>query len=406
MGTTHPSGPTRVLMLGLLGNEPATIRYYGGIARTLDATRFSLLFGTVREAGGVQEAVARYGHATFSLDCRSARDYPRAILSLARIIREHAIDIVHGNEELPSFLSGQAALLARRGVRIYHRQHDACVSFDPSAPPEGSLRTRLASRLSSAKYSAVDRIAGAAAQVVFTLSANHCGTVLRERPRWKPKVRVVPHGVDQPPDWEPHRIRAAAIRRDLGLRSGEPTLTIVARLNWRKGHGILFDALAHWPGSGSPPALLVVGEGPLAQELEAHARARRLDRVFFVGSQSDVWSYYLAGDLALVPSLNEPFGLVSIEAMACGRPVIASAVGGLREIVIDRLTGRLVPPGEPTALAAAMAELLGDPGRLSAMGQAARERYLAEYSQEAMTRRWQDEYRELTAPPPWARQGR
>ena len=181
---------TRVLMLGLLGDDPATTRYYGGIARTLDRSRHSLLFGTVRAAGRVQERVARWGHRTFSLDCGSSRDYPRSILRLARLIRDERIDIVHGNEELPSFLAGLAGIAARRGVRIYHRQHDVSSSRDSGAQPPTGVAARLASRLSSFNYSTVDRTAGATAHVVFTLTNAHRANVLRERPNWTQKTMV------------------------------------------------------------------------------------------------------------------------------------------------------------------------------------------------------------------------
>ncbi len=369
---------TAVLMLGLLGDDPATARYYGGIARTLDRTRFRLCFGTVRPAGRVQESVARYGHRTFSLNCSSSRGYPAAVLRLARLIREERIDVVHGNEELPSFLSGVAGIAAGRGIRIYHRQHDVSSS-------EGSP-------IASFNYSLVDRTAGAAAQAVFVLTGAHRANVLRERPNWAKKAIVVPHGVDEPSDWAAKLRRAEELRRELGVRPDDAAVTIVARLNWRKGHAVLFDALARLNVAGRAPALLVVGYGPLDAELRARAAALGLSRVFFVGKHEDVWPFYLAGSITLVPSVTEPFGLVSVEAMACGRPVLASAVGGLTEIVLDRRTGRLVPPGDAGALADALAEMLADARGLAEMGAEGRRRYVTEYSQEAMTRRWEAAY--------------
>lgn len=88
--------------------------------------------------------------------------------------------------------------------------------------------------------------------------------------------------------------------------------------------------------------------------------------------------------MAVVPSLLEPFGLVAIEAMAYGRPVVASRTGGLAEIVVDGETGRLVPPGDPQALAQALEELLGDPRRALWMGEAGRLRFESLFTLERM----------------------
>ena len=158
---------------------------------------------------------------------------------------------------------------------------------------------------------------------------------------------------------------------------------------------MLFEALGRLQRTGRAPALLVVGYGPLEADLRAQAGALGLSRVFFLGKHQDVWPYYLAGSVTAVPSVTEPFGLVSIEAMACGRPVLASAVGGLTEIVDEGTTGRLVPAGDPAALAAALEQMLADRQGLAAMGSEGRRRYLAEYSQDAMTRRWEGAYEAL-----------
>jgi D-inositol-3-phosphate glycosyltransferase len=206
---------------------------------------------------------------------------------------------------------------------------------------------------------------------------------------------VVPHGVDAPADWPVRQRRADEIRRELGLSPREAAVTIVARLNWRKGHSVLFQALKRLAIDNHAPALLIVGYGPLEGALREQAVALGLSRVHFLGGHEDVWPYYLAGDVTAVPSLTEPFGLVSIEAMACGRPVLASAVGGLTEIVVEGTTGRLVPPGDPDALGAALQAMLADRESLAAMGTEGRRRYLAEYSQEAMTRRWERAYEAL-----------
>jgi glycosyltransferase involved in cell wall biosynthesis len=95
--------------------------------------------------------------------------------------------------------------------------------------------------------------------------------------------------------------------------------------------------------------------------------------VRFEGFQADPSSYFLSADLVLVPSRSESFGLVALEALIHGRPVVASAVGGLPEIVVDGLTGRLVAADDPAALAEAVMSLLDDPGLAGRLAKAGRD---------------------------------
>jgi len=96
------------------------------------------------------------------------------------------------------------------------------------------------------------------------------------------------------------------------------------------------------------------------------------------------------------PSLYEPLGIVNLEAMACGTAVVASAVGGIPEVVSDGETGLLVPPGDPAALAVALNALIGDPARAAAMGRAGRDRAIAEFGWQAIAAQTAALYQKLT----------
>jgi glycosyltransferase involved in cell wall biosynthesis len=102
-----------------------------------------------------------------------------------------------------------------------------------------------------------------------------------------------------------------------------------------------------------------------------------------------------SADIVLCPARYEPFGIVPLEAMACGVPVVASAVGGHLDTVVDRRTGRLVPVGDPEALAKAVAEILDCPQTAAEMGWAGRRRVLANYGWDRIAQRTEDVYREL-----------
>jgi glycosyltransferase involved in cell wall biosynthesis len=157
----------------------------------------------------------------------------------------------------------------------------------------------------------------------------------------------------------------------------EPVIGIVARLAPQKGHTVLLDALPRV--IERIPALRVelVGHEHLtsASVLASYARQRGLtEHVRFLGFRDDLPELFRSWRLMVLPSLWEGFGLVLLEAMAAGRPVVASRVGPIPEVVVDGETGLLVPPGDSAALGAALIELLEHPRLAAAMGQAGRDR--------------------------------
>jgi glycosyltransferase involved in cell wall biosynthesis len=163
----------------------------------------------------------------------------------------------------------------------------------------------------------------------------------------------------------------------------EPRLLCIGRLIPIKGHLVLLRALAQARAQVPAVTLDVAGRGPLEPALKAYARELGLeDAVRFLGFISPVQSAIENAAIVVVPSLGEGFGMVALEAMERARPVIASAVGGLPEIVAEGETGLVVPPADAEALAEAMVALAGDPIRAATMGRAGRDRALAEFSPE------------------------
>jgi glycosyltransferase involved in cell wall biosynthesis len=178
-----------------------------------------------------------------------------------------------------------------------------------------------------------------------------------------------------------------------------PRLLCVGRLIPIKGHLVLLRALAqaraHVPGV----SLAVAGRGPLQPALKTYARELGIeDAVDFLGFVSPVQRAIEEAAIVVVPSLGEGFGMVALEAMERARPVIASAVGGLPEIVVDGETGIVVPPGEAGALADAIVRLAGDLDRCAAMGRQARERALTEFPPERSAARIEELYAAALGP--------
>jgi glycosyltransferase involved in cell wall biosynthesis len=166
-----------------------------------------------------------------------------------------------------------------------------------------------------------------------------------------------------------------------------PRIITVGRMVERKGFGELIRAMRMVPQAeciviGGPP-LAQLRADPLAQRLTELAEACKVaDRVRFVGSvpSADMPRWYRSADLLACAPWYEPFGLTPLEAMACGVPVVATAVGGLTDTVVDGLTGDLVRPRDPRAIGAALRKLLGDPMRRLAYATAALDRARQCYS--------------------------
>jgi glycosyltransferase involved in cell wall biosynthesis len=167
----------------------------------------------------------------------------------------------------------------------------------------------------------------------------------------------------------------AAIRRGLGLPEGARVASMVATCKRQKGHSYLIEAAGSLVARRPDLHILLIGDGELRGALEAQARAAGVERhIHFLGSRLDVPELLAASDYFVLPSLWEGLSMALVEAMAAGLPVVATAVSGSRQVMLDGETGLLVPPADPQQLAAALQALLDDPERARAMGAAARRR--------------------------------
>jgi glycosyltransferase involved in cell wall biosynthesis len=188
------------------------------------------------------------------------------------------------------------------------------------------------------------------------------------------KLAVVRNGIDVPPT---ARSRNPALRAELVRGRPDYVVLTPARLHEQKGHAYLLAAAAQVPEA----TFVLAGEGPLRAELERLAGELNIaDRCVFLGYRSDVSDLLAAADLLALPSLFEGLPVSVLEAMAAERPVVATAIGGTDEAVTHELTGLLVPPRDPAALAAAIRRLRADPPLARRLAAAGRERVEREFS--------------------------
>jgi glycosyltransferase involved in cell wall biosynthesis len=172
-------------------------------------------------------------------------------------------------------------------------------------------------------------------------------------------VRLIYNGVDL--ERYEHQEPCCTLRDEYGMEPGSQIVGVIARLEPEKGHPTLFEAWPRVLREVADAYLLVVGEGSRRAELERLAGELRIaHRVVFTGRRDDVPAVTAALDVAVLPSYREAQGLTILEAMALSRPVVASNVGGIPEVIHDGVTGLLVPPHDAEALAGAIIRLLTD----------------------------------------------
>ena len=289
---------------------------------------------------------------------------PLAFSRLVRIIRRYRPSIVHTHLVHADFHALPAGRLTRVPLLVSTKH-----GFNPFR--DGRV------------FALADRLVGRLADVHIAISAG-LARYLAEREGFDETTFQVVHYGIEPGDAPP-------------APAGRPKLAIVGRLIPIKGHDVLFRALAAARRERPELTLDVVGDGPLGGQLRAAVDELGLgDAVTFSGRVSPVAPAFEAAEIVVVPSFGEGFGMVALEAMERGRAVVASAVGGLPEIVDDGRTGLLVPPGHVDALAAAIRDLTASPARTAAMGAAGRARALEQFSQDRCTDRILELY--ATAP--------
>lgn len=203
------------------------------------------------------------------------------------------------------------------------------------------------------------------------------------------KIRVIHNGIDA----ERFQPRAAdpALRRELGLRGEGPVVAIVAQLRPEKNHELFLDAAALVHAQLPTAEFLIIGEGPRRAALEALAAQLGLaEAAHFCGRRGDMPEVLSQTDVVVLSSKMEASPVSILEALACQRPVVATRVGSVPELIDDGTTGYLVPPGNAGAMAERIIALAKNADLRQRMGTAGREMVLGGYSLDQMTRGYED----------------
>lgn len=214
------------------------------------------------------------------------------------------------------------------------------------------------------------------------------------------KFWLIHNGIDIAPFYRRSEEEKEAIKGKYNLPLDKPIITCVANLRLPKGHEYLIEALHNLKNTSHDFITLLVGDGPLREKLERLVRELNLERhVLFLGSkaQQEIPNILAITDIFVLSSLWEGLPTAIIEAMAAGCPVVATAVGGIPEVVVDGVTGFLVPPKNVTALAEKIKLLLRDEGLRQRMGQAGAKRVKQQFTIEHMVSKYEELYRKLAS---------
>ena len=337
--------------------------------RALVASAGGALVKDVECAGGI--------HITLPLATKSPLGILRNAASLAAITRRENVAILHARSRAPAW---SALLAARRtGARFVTTYHG---TYNEDLPGK---------RLYNSVMARGERVIAISRFIAELIASRHGTNPTR--------IRVIPRGVD-PRRFDPARVppaRVAALRYAWAAPPDRPVILLPGRLTRWKGQGVLVEALARLPGDAIT-VLAGGGNQAYADELRGTAEAFGIaDRLRIIGHVDDLAPAMIAADIIVHASTDpEAFGRTVIEAQAMARPVIASDLGGPRETVEEGVTGWRVPPGDPAALAAAIARALALPeADRAAIGARARDAVLRNYTTAAMQAATLSVYREL-----------
>lgn len=326
--------------------------------------------------GDVPARVEALGVTFFRMPLTSKWSFTRNIPRLARLIRSRQPDLVQLHGQFAGSLGQFAVQLAGRPRSIYTVQWP---SYLDDAGPWSRLRNYVAERLSCAPSSEV-----------VTVSENDRRTFVERGLCRAEKITVI-HNAYQFDAADPPA-------KPVSLGGDGSVIGFVGRLSDQKGCEYLVQAIPEVLSTHPATRFVIVGDGPDRGDLERLAAELRVTAAIdFAGYQPSPSSYIEAMDAVVIPSIYDPFPLVTLEVMALGRPVVGSAVGGIPEAVEDGRTGFLVPPAQPDALARAIVRLLDDPKLRHEMGEAGRIRARKLFSPDVIAAEYATLYRRLLA---------
>lgn len=326
-----------------------------------------------------EETLKSLGVQTYPVDMGSQLSF-KPVYKIFDIIKKNKVDFIHSQ-------GARADFFARVAGRIAGIPYNICTIATPIEKFDiGVLRKGI--------YRFIDRLTESSVDRFIVVSDSLEKLLTSKRGISAKRVVKIHNGI------ELHKYHPAynsgKLRIELGISQDVPLIGSIGRIIWSKGLEYLIEATKEIFILYPQARLLIVGEGPFKNKLVLKCKKLGIiNNVIFTGFINDIREILSSIDLLVFPSLSEGFPMVVLEAMAMGKPIVATRIDGITEQISDGKEGLLVPPKDPSALAEAVSKLIGNRKLAKSMGLAARKKAEAEFSVEKMIAETEKVYQSL-----------
>ncbi len=343
--------------------------------RKLNRDKYNVIVAYMKGEGKLTEDFRNAGIRVFDLKMKNRMNI-RAIARLYRLLKREEITILHTHliqADVCGFLAGKMAgvpviISTKHNPDKFRKRFSICVWLD-------GIFSNHSDRVIAVSYAVKDFL-------------------IRWEKIHKHKFTVIHNGIDL----EEFNIDAdiPEKKKELGINLSSQVVGSVGRFDEQKGYMFFLEAIPKILESVPDVKFIFVGDGPLQSKLEKLSRKLKVNRnVIFTGIRRDIPEILSVMDIFVLPSIFEGFGIVLLEAMAMGRPVIASRVGGIPEIVAHGLTGVIVEPANPSGITSSVVKLLKNPMEAKRIGDAGRREVEKRFTAGAMARKIENVYDEI-----------
>lgn len=355
-------------------------RVFSQIINALPSDRYEVFIASM-PGGEFHQSITRDGITVCPLDF-SHRFNPLLAVRLFRLVKKHRIDLVHGQGARVDFYARIAAHTA--GVKYISTVAMPVEGFDVSY-----WKRYIYCLLDHFTERYVDR---------FLLCSEALRKTYVEKHLVPPDKAIRIYNGIELEKYSPavNHTSAAGLKKELGLDNASVLVGAIGRMSWQKGFEYMVRAIPAVHAVIPEVKVLFIGDGPLKHELEHLARQCGVEEtIVFTGFRSDIKEVLSAVDVLAVPSLREGFPMITLEAMAMAKPIVATEIKGMDEQILDMKTGLSIPPADTDSLGSAIIRLLDNKDLARSLGQNAREYVAANFSLDRTLQETQDVYQTI-----------
>lgn len=358
-------------------------RVFAQMIKSLCRERYKVMVACLL-TGTFIEKVKGSGVQVKSIDMRN-RFNPRVILQLANLMKREKIDIVHSQGARADFFARIAAKLAKIPI----------VVSTVTMPVEGFDVNPVVRLI----YIILNRFSEHFVNRFIVVSEALKRIMIKKHGIDPQKVVRIYNGIEIDEyciEGEKAMCRKSRFREELGLENDTQVIGAIGRLVWQKGFEYFIEAIPNVLKEFPEAMFVIVGEGPLENKLKVKSKKLKVDdKVIFTGFRSDIKEVLASIDILVMPSLLEGFPMITLEAMAMAKPIVATDIEGIMETLKNGITGLLVPPKDTSALAKAIVDLLIHGDKAHQMGKAARRIVEERFGVDIMVQKVEEVYEEL-----------